>query len=131
MAKLSAATVQSLQQAVDAACADTEKGISGVTAVVVGKDGSELFAYAGGKRGVESKELMTLDSIYWIASCTKMISGLACMQLVEQGKLTLDNSDLVEKYCPELKAVKVLQDDGSLVDKKRGITLRMLLTHTC
>jgi CubicO group peptidase (beta-lactamase class C family) len=130
MAKLSAATVRSLQQAVDEACADTEKGISGVTAVVVGKGGSELFAHAGGKRGVKSKEPMTLESIYWIASCTKMICGLACMQLVEQGKLTLDNSDLVEKYCPELEAVKVLLDDGSLVDKKRGITLRMLFTHT-
>lgn len=131
MSRLSAATVQSLRQAVDTACADGEKGISGTTVVVVGKDGGELFAHAGGKRGVESKEPMTLDSIYWIASCTKMICGLACMQLVEQGKLTLDDPELVEKHCPELKAVKVLEDDGTLVDKKKGITLRMLLTHTC
>ncbi|KIN01103.1 hypothetical protein OIDMADRAFT_123708 [Oidiodendron maius Zn] len=130
MSRLSAATVQSLRQDVDTACADGEKGISGTTVVVVGKDGGELFAHAGGKRGVESKEPMTLDSIYWIASCTKMICGLACMQLVEQGKLTLDDPEFVEKHCPELKAVKVLEDDGTLVDKKRGITLRMLLTHT-
>lgn len=85
MSRLSAATIQSLRQALDTACADGEKGISGTTVVVVGKDGGELFAHAGGKRGVESKEPMTLDSIYWIASCTKMICGLACMQLVEQG----------------------------------------------
>jgi CubicO group peptidase (beta-lactamase class C family) len=52
------------------------------------------------------------------------------MQLVEQGLLNLDDSDQVEKICPELKEVKVLQDDGSLVEKRRGITLRMLLNHT-
>jgi CubicO group peptidase (beta-lactamase class C family) len=131
MTRLSATTVQGLQQATDAACADEVKGIAGATVVVVGKDGEELFAHAAGKRGVGSSELMTLESIYWIASCTKMICGLACMQLVEQGKLALDNSDLVEKHCPELKNVKVLQDDGTLVEKKKGITLRMLLTHTC
>ncbi|TKA42725.1 hypothetical protein B0A55_13308, partial [Friedmanniomyces simplex] len=73
---------------------------------------------------------MTLDSIFWIASCTKMITGVACMQLVEQGKLSLDDPAQVEGLCPELKDVKVLQPDGSLFAKKRGISLRMLLTHT-
>ena len=28
-----------------------------------------------------------MDSVFWIASCTKMIGGIACMQLVEQGKV--------------------------------------------
>jgi CubicO group peptidase (beta-lactamase class C family) len=49
---------------------------------------------------------------------------------VEQGKIALDNSSQLEELCPELKSVKVLQDDGTLVEKKTGITLRMLLTHT-
>jgi CubicO group peptidase (beta-lactamase class C family) len=52
------------------------------------------------------------------------------MQLVEQGKLALDSLNEIEHYCPELRDVKVIQDDGSLTEKKRGITLRMLLTHT-
>jgi CubicO group peptidase (beta-lactamase class C family) len=52
------------------------------------------------------------------------------MQLVEQGLLALDDSEAVESICPELSGVKVLQDDGELVPKKRGITLRMLLSHT-
>jgi len=73
---------------------------------------------------------MTLDSIFWIASCTKMLVGIACMQLVEKGALSLDDSAQVERLCPELKQVKVLQEDGTLVEKKRGITLRMLLSHT-
>ncbi|KAL1847035.1 hypothetical protein Plec18170_008809 [Paecilomyces lecythidis] len=130
MGTFSASTVKTLQQKIDAACADQEKGLPGTTIVVVGKDGKEKFAYSGGKRGYGSSEPMTLDNIFWIASCTKMVVGIACMQLVEQGKLSLDDSDQVEKLCPELKDIKVLQDDGTLVPKKRGITLRMLLSHT-
>jgi CubicO group peptidase (beta-lactamase class C family) len=78
---------------------------------------------------------MTLDNIFWIASCTKMIGGIAAMQLVEQGKLTLDDADLAEKLAPELKRAKILKgfgEDGKpiLVEKKNRITLRMLLSHT-
>jgi len=122
--------VQNLKQTVDAACADPKTSIPGTSVVVVGKDGEELFAHAAGHRGVASNENMTLDNVFWIASCTKMIAGLACMQLVEQGQLQLDDGDELERLVPELKETKVLQKDGSLVDKKRKITLRMLLTHT-
>jgi CubicO group peptidase (beta-lactamase class C family) len=78
---------------------------------------------------------MTLDSVFWIASCTKMVAGIACMQLVEQGKLSLDDAASVEEIAPELKRAKVLKgfDENNkpiLEDKKTGITLRMLLTHT-
>ncbi|KAF1941481.1 beta-lactamase/transpeptidase-like protein [Clathrospora elynae] len=127
---LSAKVINDLKKTVDEACANPQSDIPGTSIVVVGKDGKELFAYAAGKRGVTSSENMTLDNVFWIASCTKMITGLACMQLVEQGKLHLDDGDEVEKLVPELKDIKVLQKDGSLVEKKRKITLRMLLTHT-
>jgi len=73
---------------------------------------------------------MTLDNVFWIASCTKMIAGLACMQLVEQGKLHLDDGDEMETLVPELKENKVMKKDGSLAEKKGKITLRMLLSHT-
>ena len=78
---------------------------------------------------------MTLENVFWIASCTKMICGIAAMQLVEQGRLALDDVKLVERYCPELKHVRILEkvtEDGKAetVPKKNGITLRMLLSHT-
>lgn len=126
MSRLSASTLESLTQTVESATAD----IPGVTVVVVDKNGEELFAHSAGKTGHKSTESMTLENIFWIASCTKLITGIACMQLVEKGTLSLDSSTLVESLCPELKEVKVLLDDGTLVEKKRGITLRMLLTHT-
>ncbi|CAN9091177.1 unnamed protein product [Alternaria alternata] len=130
MSKLSAQTLSQLSQAADDACTDQIAGIPGAVIVVVGKDGKELFSHAAGRRGAGSHEPMTLDSVFWIASCTKMIVGVAVMQLVERGVLSLDDSAQVESLCPELKAVQVLKADGTLVPKKRGITLRMLLSHT-
>ncbi|OJJ05771.1 hypothetical protein ASPVEDRAFT_199204 [Aspergillus versicolor CBS 583.65] len=118
-----------LRGVVDKACEDPS-GIPGTTVVVVDKNGEELFAHSAGKRGAASKEPMTLDNIFWIASCTKMLVGVACMQLVEQGVLKLDDGAQTESLCPELKTFQVLQEDGSLVDKNKAITLRMLLTHT-
>lgn len=127
---LSEDVLKNLRKTVDDAVADPKSDIPGTCVVVVGKDGKELFAHAAGKRGVNSSENMTLDNVFWIASCTKMIAGLACMQLVEQGKLHLDDGDEIEKLLPEFKDLKVLQKDGKLVDKNKKITLRMLLTHT-
>ncbi|KAH7083687.1 beta-lactamase/transpeptidase-like protein [Paraphoma chrysanthemicola] len=127
---LSDQVIQNLKKTVDDACADPRADIPGTSVVVVGKDGKELFAYSAGKRGLNSSEDMNLENVFWIASCTKMIAGIACMQLVEQGKLHLDDGDEIEKLIPELKELKVLQKDGKLVDKNKKITLRMLLSHT-
>lgn len=130
MASLTEQTLSTLRSTVDAACYDHSKGIPGATVVVVDKDGEELFAHASGRRGMASAEEMTLDSVYWIASCTKMITGVACMQVVEKGLLRLDDGDQLEGLCPELTKLQVLKKDGTFEEKKKQITLRMLLTHT-
>lgn len=119
-----------LRKTVEDAVADPKSDIPGASVVVVGKDGKELFAHAAGQRGVSSSDPMTLENVFWIASCTKMIAGLACMQLVEQGKLHLDDGEEIEKLIPEFKGLQVLQRDGKLVPKNKKITLRMLLSHT-
>ncbi|KAH6603718.1 hypothetical protein Trco_008493 [Trichoderma cornu-damae] len=126
----SAQTLSNLRDIVNTACVDPKTGIPGVTTVVVGKDGKELFAHSAGKRGLVSTEPMTLETIFWIASCTKMLTGLACMQLVEQGTLRLDDGDHLESLLPEFKEVKVLREDGTYEAKNKKITLRMLLSHT-
>ena len=129
MAKLKSSAVDELKGQVDALTSDPS-GAPGIVYAAVNKEGDIIFEHASGKTGVDSKDEMTMESVFWIASCTKMITGIACMQLVEQGKLSLDDSQAVYKLCPELEKVKVLQDDGSLVDKEKEITLRMLLSHT-
>ncbi|MCJ1250876.1 hypothetical protein MMC30_008104 [Trapelia coarctata] len=64
-----------------------------------------------------------------------MIGAIAAMQLVEQGKLRLDDGDQIESICPELKNIKILKSvdangNAEFTEKKTKITLRMLLTHT-
>lgn len=93
----------------------------------------EVFAYAAGRPRLLSgnaTKVGAMDSIHWMASFTKLVTAIACMQLVEQGKLALDDADQVERLCPELRDVKYLADDGTLEQKSGRITLRMLLTHT-
>jgi methyl acetate hydrolase len=77
--------------------------------------------------------VLAQDSVLWIASMTKAITGAAAMQLVERGKLSLDApaADIV----PEIADKQVLQSigaDGTIKTRppKRPITLRHLLTHT-
>jgi CubicO group peptidase (beta-lactamase class C family) len=130
MGLLPTTTVDALKSRIDSACKDLDNGIPGVAVSVVGKDGKLMFSHVAGQRGRGSPEPMSIESVFWIASCTKLITGISCMQLVEQGRLSLDDAKQIENICPELKDIKVLQEDGKLVDKKRGITLRMLLSHT-
>jgi Beta-lactamase len=111
---------------IDAASANPTTLVPGFVACVINKDGKIIFSNAWGKRGVNSSEPMTLDSVFWIASWTEMIDGIIYMQLVEQGKLSLDDADLAEKLCPELKEVKIFKG-GKLVEKKSRISLRRLL----
>jgi CubicO group peptidase (beta-lactamase class C family) len=133
MGILSTQTVDSLRTKIDSVTSKPD-GVPGLVAVVVDSTGENVFEYASGKRGLASAELMTTDTVFWVASCTKMITSIAAMQLVEQGRLVLDDVEFIERVAPELKDVKVLEEDpdGSLrlVEKKEGITLRMLLSHT-
>ena len=99
MAKVAAEAVPNLKSQIDALTADAA-GAPGVVFAAVNKNGELIFQHASGKVGVGKDQPMTMDNVFWIASCTKMITGIACMQLVEQGKLALDDSDLVEKLAP-------------------------------
>jgi len=41
-------------------------------------------------RGTDGGTAMTADTVMWIASMTKAVTSVAAMQLVEQGRLSLD-----------------------------------------
>jgi CubicO group peptidase (beta-lactamase class C family) len=68
------------------------------------------------------------DAIFAIASMTKPITSVAAMQLVESGKVKLDEP--VATYLPELGQVQVLEAGGALRAPKTPVTVRHLLTHT-
>lgn len=108
------------------------KEIPGVVAVAAtGKD--VIYEGAFGKRDLSKSDPMTLDSVFWIASMTKAVTSAGAMQLVEQGKLSLDEP--IGKLLPDLAAVQVLdgfdaKGEPQLRPAKRPITLRQLMTHT-
>lgn len=133
MACCSENTAAILQQKIDSYTLK-ENGIPGLVCSIVNNQGDIIFKSASGKRGLGSDKPMTFDTVFWIASCTKLVTAIAAMQLVEKQILALDDSDQLETHLPELRTVKVLEDtpDGGLqlVEKTSRITLRMLLSHT-
>jgi CubicO group peptidase (beta-lactamase class C family) len=85
-----------IQSILDSAVTDPTTDIPGIAFVAVDKNGKVLTQNAAGKRGLSSDEPMTPDStVLWIASSTKLITAIAAMQLVEQGKLDLDDAEQV------------------------------------
>src|SRR5689334_23794651 len=117
---------QILRQKTDA------KEIPGVVAMAA--TGNEvIYQGAFGKRDLSKDDQMTADSVFWIASMTKAITAAAGMQLVEQGKLKLDEP--ISKVLPDLASVQVLEGfdakgEPKLRPAKNPITLRHLMTHT-
>ena len=108
------------------------KEVPGVVALAA-TDTGILYEGAFGLRDVVDGPAMTRDSVFRIASMTKAVTAVAAMQLVEQGKLQLDEP--IGKVLPELAAPQVLEGFDSagaprLRSAKRPITLRHLLTHT-
>jgi methyl acetate hydrolase len=108
------------------------KEIPGVVAVAA--TGSDIiYQGAFGKRDLSRDDAMTADSVFWIASMTKAITTAAGMQLVEQGKLSLDEP--IGKVLPDLASPQVLEGfdakgEPKLRAAKKPITLRHLMTHT-
>jgi methyl acetate hydrolase len=92
-----------------------------------------IYQGAFGKRDLSKDTDMTADSVFWIASMTKAITAAAAMQLVEQGKLSLEAP--IGQVLPDLAAPQVLEGfdaegEPMLRPAKTTITLRHLLTHT-
>src|SRR5690349_3983304 len=106
--------------------------IPGVVAIAA-TGGEVIYQGAFGKRDLGQDTAMTPDSVFWIASMTKAITCAGAMQLVEQGRLSLDGP--IGKVLPDLAAPQVLDgfDAGGnpiLRAAKTEITLRHLMTHT-
>ncbi len=115
-----------LQDAVDAG------DVPGVVAMAT--DGERTFYQStAGLRQMGGPATMSLDSIFWIASLTKAITSVAAMQLVEQGRIGLDQP--LGPVVPKLAGLQVLEgfgEDGQPIMRpaRREVTLHDLLTHT-
>ena len=105
--------------------------VTGVVEMAATADGP-IYEGAFGVRRLGSDIAMTHDTVFRIASMTKAITSVAAMQLVEQGKLSLEGP--VPPIDPGLARPQVFTGFAAgkpvLRPAKRPITLRHLLTHT-
>jgi CubicO group peptidase (beta-lactamase class C family) len=95
--------------------------VAGAVTVVVAKD-KLLHLETTGLADVAAQRPMRPDTMFWIASMTKPITGTAMLMLQDEGKLRV--SDPVEKYLPEFAALKTPSG------KPANLTITQILTHT-
>jgi CubicO group peptidase (beta-lactamase class C family) len=115
-----------LRQAVD------NGTVAGVVAMGATQRGL-IYEGASGHANPQAGTAMTPDTVFWLLSMTKAITATACMQLIEQGKIRLDQP--AGDILPELKAPQVLDGFDAagqprLRPAKNTLTVRHLLTHT-
>lgn len=126
---LSAERLQRLSATFDAYA---KEGKMAGSVILVMRKGKIAYHEAFGMSDVEAKAPMKKDAIFRIASQTKAVISVGIMMLQEEGKLLI--TDNVSKYIPEFKktTVAVAKEGGGyeVVDAKREITIRDLLTHT-
>ncbi|MBE6532159.1 MAG: beta-lactamase family protein [Ruminococcaceae bacterium] len=96
--------------------------------IAIYRNGECLFRRTEGYSDSENKIKMNGKELYYVYSCSKMITATAAMQLYERGLFDLD--DRVEKYIPEFSTMYVKCEDGSTREAKTPITVRHLLTMT-
>ena len=96
---------------------------------VVARRGKIVHFETIGMRDIENKKSIERDTIFRIYSMSKPITSVAVMMLYEEGHFQLDTP--VSKFIPEFKNMKVYNEDQSeILDAKREITIKHLLTHT-
>jgi CubicO group peptidase (beta-lactamase class C family) len=109
------------------------KDVPGVVALITDRE-RVLYQGAFGVADVATGRPLTTDALFRIASMTKPITSVALMQLVEQGRLGLE--DPAEKYLPELAGLKVIESFDSATGAyqvrpaSRPPTVKHFLTHT-
>ena len=100
--------------------------------LLVARNGRVVDWRAFGQRDREAGLAMEKDTIVRVYSMSKVITTVAVMTLVEDGRIRLD--DPVEKYLPALAKRRVwtggTEKQPTLVAAKRPMTIRHLLTHT-
>ena len=108
-----------------------DQTVSGAVGLVA-RDGKVVSVEAVGLANIAAKKPMADDALFWIASMTKPMTGVAVLMLQEEGKLSVE--DPVEKHLPEFKGRTLLdnrtKDIVTLKRPARVITIRDLLTHT-
>lgn len=97
-------------------------------AVEVYLEGKKVFQYVSGYSDLENQVPLTGEEMYNIYSCSKITTVTAATQLLERGKILLN--DPLYEYIPEFRTMYVRDADGSVREAKNPITVDHLFTMT-
>ena len=99
---------------------------------LVARNGKVISFEAMGYSDLAAQRTMQKDDLFWVASMTKPITAAAVLMLVDDGRLSIDDS--VETYLPEFKNPWLIAESTAerqvLRHPARPVTIRDLLTHT-
>ncbi len=98
--------------------------------VLVWQEGREAHYGSAGLRRIERPAPFTRDTAVQAYSMTKPVTGVALMQLWEQGKFGLD--DPLSRYLPQFADLQVYDEDepDKLRPPNRAVTIRDVMRHT-
>jgi methyl acetate hydrolase len=107
-------------------------GVPGVVAMATDRK-ANIYEGAAGKRELGKDQPMTPDTVFAIFSTTKPLTGTLVMQLIEEGRIRLDEP--AKRYVPEISELEVLEGFDSAGKPKtrapkRDITINDLMLHT-
>jgi CubicO group peptidase (beta-lactamase class C family) len=128
-APVSARTPEIRNAAVDAAMRQLVEGNStpGIVALIL-VDGRPVYQRAFGQREPGGSTPITTEEMFRLASMTKIVTSVAALMLVEEGRIGLD--DPISRHLPEFATLRVRQQDGTPAPATRVPTVRELMTHT-
>ncbi len=89
------------------------------------RDHQPIYRHSAGFRDADKKQPVRPDDTYWLFSCSKLFTTCAAMQLIEQGKMNLD--DPVSDYLPAYGNVRV-KDGDTTRPPRRPMTIRHLMS---
>lgn len=95
--------------------------------LAVSYKGKTVFRKSAGFSDIEKKTPVSNKDKYWIYSSTKPITAAASMQLIEKGKISID--DELCKYLPAYEKMSVFNGQ-EIVPAKNKIKIKDLLTMT-
>ncbi|TPX34168.1 hypothetical protein SmJEL517_g03158 [Synchytrium microbalum] len=122
-------TISSLQRVLDDAVVSDLVGVAGI----VYYNGKVIFEGVAGNRSSAGDEKLKITDHFRIASMTKAITSVAILQLIEKGKLVLDqDSGTILSFMKDIPVLEGFDADKKpiLRPKKGPVTIRQLLTHS-
>lgn len=104
-----------------------QRGIPGCDLSVT-RNGREVYRRAIGYSDAGMTRPVDHDTLWWIFSASKVVTCVAAMRLVEEGRLSL--SDKVSDHLPAFAHLTVRQADGSVIPATEPIRILHLFTMT-